>query len=184
LSTDLTLDLERVGDDLEAAVRRDLRRGRRPAALAVAVALAVLIAGGTAIGASLLGGRGHFEHGKFQFPTALADRMAQLNAALEACYLNHGATMSSLGDGAYGFNDPAGRAKRACVVEQRAVNAFADGPEMAAAGKAAGPVLQAFWNCIEQSGVIPDGAKPLDTTGSAYRSAADNCSAKANAAGR
>ncbi len=182
--TDVTLELARVGDVLEFAARRDLRRRPRSAVIAVAAAVSILIIAGTAIGASLLGDRGPFEHGKFQFPTALANRMAQLNAALETCYLGHGATKSSLGNGAYELLDPTGRAQRACVAEQRAVNAFADGPEMAAADKAAEPVLRAFWSCIEQSGVILSGQKPLDTTSRAYLAAAGMCSAKANSAKR
>jgi hypothetical protein len=186
--TDLDFDLRRLGDALELAARRDLARrlgpSRRRRTLAlVAIAFALLAGVTAAVAATVVGGPSHFEHGKLVLPAQVADEMARLNARLDACYIAHGASRVDLADGGFTYRDPQGVAQAACAPEQRAVDAYANGPEMRAASDAAAPLLRAFWTCMRRSGVFPQdqGQAVADLRSPAFRAAEDACSAEANA---
>lgn len=128
-------------------------------------------------------GKAYFVHGKLTYPPGIAAKIATLNNALDACYRANGAPRVSIPEGGWTYDDPNGTAAAACSAQQNAVNALADGPTLTAIGQAAGPLVDAFTSCLRATGVVPatDEVR-VDTHSAAYQSAADSCSAKANAA--
>ncbi len=129
-----------------------------------------------------LGGHAFFSHGRLQYPKDIANQFDNLNGVLDSCYLSHGATKVASPDGSWTYSDPGSVAQPACVGAQDAVNAFANGPEMAGFSVAVAPLTRAFWACMIATGVVPplnvDGN--VDTTTTGFKTGADACSTKAN----
>jgi len=135
-----------------------------------------------AAGQSLASGAS-WVHGKFQYPPAIAARIASLNGALEVCLESHGAPRVSIAGGGWTWPDPNGVAQAACQSQQDAANTFADGPEMAGVTQGAQPLMDAFWSCMYRTGVVPKNPDVIvDIYSTAVRAGEDACSAEANLA--
>jgi hypothetical protein len=176
--TGIEVELSGLGDELQAAAVRDLARSwrapRRRTLIVLAAAVAVLGLVGAGIAATVFGGGSRIENGRLVLPARVASEMARLNNALDRCYLANGATRVPL-DRGWTYDDPHSTAQRACAQEQQAVNTFGDGPEMAAAERAAAPLLAAFWNCVQASKAVP--------YTSAFDQVVERCSREANRRG-
>jgi len=128
-----------------------------------------------------LGAQAYYQHGELTMPAALATRTAQLNDALDSCYLANGATHVPFDNGGYTYDDPNGVAKSACAARQAAVDAYAQSPEMAGFNQGVQPLANAFWSCLQGAGVLPaSDLQRANTRSASFVAAADRCSAKAN----
>jgi hypothetical protein len=130
-----------------------------------------------------LGAQAFYEHGRIRLPGAIVATTDQLNAALDSCYLGHGATRVPLSQGGWTYNDPNGVAQSACQSQQAAVDGFANGSEMAGFSQAVQPLARDYWACMVGAGAVPPNVvgADVDVSSSAFKSTADSCSAKANA---
>ena len=164
------------------------------AALAVAVSVALVAtlgaharptqAGSAAFAAGLsLAPEASWVHGKLQDPPAIAAQMASLNGALDVCLTSHGAPRVAIAGGGWTYSDPNGVAQAACKSQQDAVNTFSHGAEMAGFMQGAGPLMDAFWSCMDRTGVVPKNAPvDFDIYSPAVKAGEDACSAEANRA--
>ena len=122
-------------------------------------------------------------HGKLQDPPAIAAQMASLNGALDVCLTSHGAPRVPIAGRGWTYNDPNGVAKAACKSEQAADETFFDGPEMAGVKQGVEPLMDAFWSCMDRTGVVPKNAPvDFDIYSPAVKAGEDACSAEANRA--
>ncbi|MGH2409924.1 MAG: hypothetical protein ACRDFX_09280 [Chloroflexota bacterium] len=134
------------------------------------------------------GAGAYWLHGQFHDPPAIASRVSSLNDALGACLTSHGAPRVNLAGGGWTYRDPHGTAAASCQVQADAVNAFSNGPKMAASDQATRPLLDAFWSCMVSRGLSP--ANPnadnhsvqINTQSNAFKTGSDACSAAANGA--
>ena len=135
-----------------------------------------------AAGQSLASGAS-WVHGKFQYPPAIAARIASLNGALDVCLTSHGAPRVSIAGGGWTYQDPNGVAQAACQSQQDAVNTFANGAEMAGVTQGIEPLMKAFWACMYRTGVVPKNPDVIvDLYSTAIKAGEDACSAEANRA--
>jgi len=181
-------------------VRRDpmqkttIRGAVLAAVLAVAISVALVAtlgaharptqAGSAAFAAGLrLAPEASWVHGKFQDPPAIAAQVASLNGALDECLTSHGAPRVSIAGGGWTYQDPNGAAQAACKSQGDAANAFSHGAEWAGLMQGTGPLFDAFWSCMDRTGVVPKNAPvDFDIYSPAVKAGEDACSAEANTA--
>ena len=159
-----------------SALRRPVFRRRR---LALVGMVALATTGGAVAAVTVLTG-GSMDHGTLRLAEPIHQRMAELNGALDSCYLSNGAKRVSAGRG-WTYLDPSGRASAACAVEQKGVNEFADSPMVRQAQAVAAPVLARYWSCMTKT--IPELAVAttvIDVNSPVVRDAEERCSATAN----
>lgn len=163
------------------------------AVLAVAVSVALVAAlgaharptraGSAAFAAGLrLAPEASWVHGKFQDPPAIAARIASLNGALDLCLTSHGAPRVRVASGEWTWPDPNGIAKAACQSQADAINTFDKSDEMAGLWQGSQPLMDAFWSCMDRTGVFKNPGVVVDLQSTAVRAAEDACSAEANRA--
>ena len=122
-------------------------------------------------------------HGKLQDPPAIAARIASLNGALDVCLTSHGAPRVGIAGGGWTYNDPHGVAQAACQSQVDAVNTFDHSDEMAGVRQGSQPLMDAFWSCMDRTGVIPKNPDVIaDLQATAVKAGEDACSAGANRA--
>ncbi len=113
-------------------------------------------------------------NGAAAMPESVSSRIAALNATLDSCLTDNGATKAPVAEGGTGgvaYDDPGGKAAAACATVSRRLDAYGESEEVRRAGAAQRALQKAYGACV----LTDPNATPRDVRSVATSSAGVAC---------